>query len=58
MRDDYKFSDVSAVECPEDQPVVVGTSFQRTVQIGGRVKEVTITVTTTDGEYEVAQPRG
>ncbi|XVV02495.1 DUF4333 domain-containing protein [Actinosynnema sp. CA-248983] len=58
MRDDYKLSDVSAVECPEDQPVVVDTSFQCTVQVGARVKEVTITVKTTDGEYEVGQPRG
>jgi hypothetical protein len=58
MRDDYKIADISAVECPEDQPVVVGTSFRCAVQIGGRVKEVMITVTTTDGEYEVGQPRG
>ncbi|MEU4445182.1 DUF4333 domain-containing protein [Actinosynnema sp. NPDC050801] len=57
LRDDYKFSGVKTVECPEDQPVVVGTSFVCVVQLDGRSKEVTVTVKSGDGEYEVGQPR-
>lgn len=57
LRDDYKISGVETVECPQDQPVVVGTSFVCVVQLDGRTKEVTVTVKSGDGEYEVGQPR-
>ncbi|MGM1057818.1 DUF4333 domain-containing protein [Saccharothrix sp. Mg75] len=41
LREDYRISDVGAAECPEDQPVVPGTSFRCEVEVGGRVRQVT-----------------
>jgi hypothetical protein len=57
LREEYRISGVESVECPEDRPVVVGTSFDCTVRLDGTSKEVTITVKSEEGEYEVGQPR-
>jgi hypothetical protein len=57
LREDYKISGVETVECPEDQPVVVGTSFECAVRLDGDDTEVTITVKSGNGEYEIGQPR-
>lgn len=47
---------VSAVSCPEKQPVKAGTTFDCSVTVGGSQKKVTITVKDADGNYEVGQP--
>jgi hypothetical protein len=57
LQDDYKISEVRSAACPTNQPVVVGTSFNCSVEIGDRTKQVKVTVKTADGEYEVGAPQ-
>jgi hypothetical protein len=44
------------VSCPANEAVTVGNSFTCTATIGGQTKHVQVTVKTTDGVYEVAEP--
>ncbi len=48
---------VGPVSCPAAQPVEVGHRFSCRASIDGEQREVTITVRTSGGEYEVAAPR-
>lgn len=45
------------VECPGDEPVVVGEAFTCTVSVGGRIEHVQITVKSPGGKFEVGAPR-
>jgi hypothetical protein len=56
LQDDYKIN-VNAVTCPNNMDVQVGNTYSCQVTIGGQPKSVQITIKTTDGQYEVAQPR-
>lgn len=56
LQNDYKIN-VSAVTCPATPPVKVNYSFDCQATINGQTKQVQVTVKTTDGLYEVAQPR-
>jgi hypothetical protein len=56
LEDDYKIM-VDEVTCPNDEQPIVGNSFTCTAVIDGQQKQVTITVKTADGKYEVGQPR-
>lgn len=56
---DYKVENIESVTCPADQEVKQGNKFQCTVKVGGEdPKELTvqITVTSDDGQYQVALP--
>lgn len=53
----YGVTDIGAVRCPSGQAVQVGISFDCTVQIGGAVRNVTLTVRGADGTYEVSAPK-
>jgi hypothetical protein len=58
--DDYKVPDIESVSCPADQEVKQGNKFECTVKVGGEdPKELTvqITVTSDDGQYQVALPQ-
>jgi hypothetical protein len=57
LTDQYKISGVGAVSCPDGAAVEPGTSFVCTAQIGSESKQITITVKTADGDYEVSQPQ-
>ncbi|MPZ65386.1 MAG: DUF4333 domain-containing protein [Pseudonocardiaceae bacterium] len=48
---------VVLVSCPAGQPVEVGHSFDCRASIDGQQRDVTITVRTSGGEYEVGAPR-
>jgi hypothetical protein len=57
--DDYKVPDIESVSCPADQEVKQGNKFECKVKVGGDdPKELTvqITVTSDDGQYQVALP--
>jgi hypothetical protein len=56
---DYKVENIESVSCPADQEVKQGNKFQCTVKQGGddpKDLTVQITVTSDDGEYQVALP--
>lgn len=48
---------VGAVSCPGGQPVEVGHRFSCRASIDGGQRDVTITVRTAGGEYEISAPR-
>ncbi len=48
---------VGLVLCPAEQPVAVGHRFSCRAGIDGYLRDVTITVRTSGGEYEVGVPR-
>jgi hypothetical protein len=56
LQNDYKIN-VSTVTCPPDPEVKVGNTFYCQATIGGQQKQVQVTVKTTDGQYEVGQPK-
>ncbi|WP_433273262.1 DUF4333 domain-containing protein [Actinosynnema sp. CS-041913] len=58
LKDDYKISDVESATCTGENPVEPNRTFTCKVKIGGKDKDVKITVKTADGEYEVGQPTG
>ncbi|GAA5154986.1 DUF4333 domain-containing protein [Amycolatopsis dongchuanensis] len=47
----------TAVSCPPDQEVKAGTTFTCTATIGGRQRQVTVTVQDGNGNYQVGHPR-
>lgn len=56
---DYKVENIESVTCPADQEVKQGNKFECKVKVGGEdPKELTvqITVTSDDGQYQVALP--
>lgn len=56
---DYKVPNIESVSCPADQEVKQGNKFECTVKVGGEdPKDLTvqITVTSDDGQYQVALP--
>jgi hypothetical protein len=58
LKDEYKISDVGGATCTGENEVKPNSSFNCKVQVGGKDKQVKITVKTEDGEYEVGQPTG
>ncbi|HWM02016.1 MAG TPA: DUF4333 domain-containing protein [Actinophytocola sp.] len=50
--------DIESVDCPADQEVKQGNSFECTATIRGEEMSVKITVVNDDGQYEVATPEG
>ncbi|MEC3979361.1 DUF4333 domain-containing protein [Amycolatopsis sp. H20-H5] len=52
----YKLKDVGAVTCPPGQAVRDATAFSCTVSVGGKEKQIPITVTGDDGQYQVGAP--
>ena len=55
LSDEYG-QDPQVVACPTGQEVQAGSTFSCQVTIEGEQRNVTITVKTDDGEYEVARP--
>jgi hypothetical protein len=53
----YGIASVGEVHCPSQQAVQTGISFDCTVELGGAMKAVTLTVKSSDGTYEVSQPK-
>ncbi|HEV7652996.1 MAG TPA: DUF4333 domain-containing protein [Actinophytocola sp.] len=50
--------DISKVDCPADQEVKQGATFECTVTISDEQQTVKITVVNDDGQYEVSTPQG
>jgi Domain of unknown function (DUF4333) len=48
--------DIGPVDCPADQEVKQGNTFNCTVTIADEANDVKITVVNDDGQYEVATP--
>jgi hypothetical protein len=57
LKDEYKISGVGEATCPEDQLVTPGNSCVCGVSVEGAAKSVKVLVKSSDGEYEVDQPR-
>lgn len=57
LRDTYRVDGVGSVSCPADQPAELGSRFDCRADIGGASRSVTVTVTDSDGRYEVGHPR-
>ncbi|PXY32217.1 DUF4333 domain-containing protein [Prauserella muralis] len=57
LRDSYGEHDVSNVQCPENQAIETGHTFECTVEISGRRKAVSIRVLNDKPEYEVGAPQ-
>lgn len=55
LQNDYKLS-VGTVTCPASPEVKVGNTFTCQATVNGQQKQVQVTVKTSDGQYEVAQP--
>jgi hypothetical protein len=55
---EYRIDGVGPVSCPSGQEVKQGATFTCTAQVGGKQKNITITVKSSAGEYEVGQPQG
>lgn len=49
--------DVGAVSCPAGQEVKTGRTFNCSVTVDGEERQVTITIKTDSGEYEVGEPK-
>lgn len=56
LTNDYNVEDVERVDCPADQVVEKGSSFQCEVVAGGRELAVLITVVDDNGAYRVGLP--
>lgn len=54
--DTYDLDNARDVRCPDGQQVVVGATFDCTVRLGSALRTATVTITGTDGTYEVARP--
>ncbi|WP_229874516.1 DUF4333 domain-containing protein [Amycolatopsis deserti] len=57
LREDFGEGDVKNAQCPEDQPVRTGTTFECTVTVAGQPKKVTVRVLNDQAQYEVGMPR-
>lgn len=57
LRDTYRVDGVGSVSCPADQPAELGSRFDCRADIAGASRDVTVTVTDSDGRYEVGHPR-
>jgi hypothetical protein len=53
----YGASNVSNVHCPQQIPVVDGTSVDCSLTVDGADKLVTLTFIGSDGDYEVSLPK-
>lgn len=56
LQDVYKIN-VGTVSCPQTMDVVVGNTYTCQATVSGQSKQVLITVKTSDGQYEVAEPK-
>jgi len=56
LTEDYK-KNVTSVSCPAGQEVKAGSTFTCTANVDGQDRQVTITVKTDGGEYEVGEPK-
>jgi len=56
LTEDYK-KNVTTVTCPAGQEVKAGRTFTCTANVDGQDRQVTITVKTDSGEYEVGEPK-
>ncbi|WP_431957241.1 DUF4333 domain-containing protein [Nocardia lijiangensis] len=54
--DSYGVDDVRDVRCPAGQTVIVGATFDCLVKVGSTQKSVAVTITDSDGTYEVGRP--
>ncbi len=57
LTESYQLAGVESVTCPPNQPVTVGYAFDCAASVGGKEQQVTITVKTEQGEYEVGVPK-
>ncbi|MFI5606042.1 DUF4333 domain-containing protein [Amycolatopsis sp. NPDC051903] len=56
LAENYGEPDVKNVVCPSGKPVVNGTTFDCTVQLGGQTRKVTVRVLNDKPEYAVGAP--
>lgn len=56
LTEDYK-KNVGTVSCPAGEEVKAGRTFTCTANVDGQERQVTITVRTDGGEYEVGEPK-
>jgi hypothetical protein len=53
----YGAADATNVTCPDVIPVIVNSTFECGLNVGGENKQVTVTITDVDGSYEVGRPK-
>ncbi|RBM18439.1 hypothetical protein DI005_18835 [Prauserella sp. PE36] len=57
LRDSYGEHDVSGVECPANQRIETGHTFECSAEVAGQKRSVTIRVLNDKPEYEVGAPK-
>jgi hypothetical protein len=57
LREDFGEGDVKDANCPKDQPVRTGTTFDCIVTVAGQPKKVTVRVLNDQAQYEVGAPK-
>lgn len=57
LRESYGEHDVSDAQCPADQEIRAGHTFECTVEVGGRPRTVSIRVLNDKPEFEIGAPR-
>ncbi len=53
----YAPSEIGITKCPTSQPVVAGSSFDCTVDLGGNARTVVVSIVSNLGSYVVSKPR-
>ncbi|MFF5986350.1 DUF4333 domain-containing protein [Prauserella flavalba] len=57
LRDSYGEHDVSGVQCPANQQIETGHTFECSAEVAGQKRSVTIRVLNDKPEYEVGAPK-
>lgn len=57
LREDFGEGDAQNVNCPKNQPVQTGTTFECTATVAGQLKKVTVRVLNNQAQYEVGAPK-
>ncbi|MCT6736590.1 DUF4333 domain-containing protein [Rhodococcus qingshengii] len=57
VTESYGAKNLTDTHCPDSEPIQIMNTFTCTVRIAGEASEVTVTVTDSDGTFEVSRPR-
>ena len=57
VAESYGAKGLTDIHCPDREPIQIMNTFTCTFRIAGEASEVTVTVTDSDGSFEVSRPR-
>ncbi|MCD2109306.1 DUF4333 domain-containing protein [Rhodococcus erythropolis] len=57
VTESYGAKNLTDTHCPDREPIRVMNTFTCTFRIAGEASDVTVTVTDSDGTFEVSRPR-